>query len=78
MQIWSQSNLYLIFPIFDCFQLLACILVGFAYLVQVGKCMILILTFLASYWYVFYPKIPPGAWENPLCQLEKSISTCAI
>ena len=46
-QIWGQFELLAIFPIFMNFGTLCVILVGFAFLVQVGKHMVAILTFLS-------------------------------
>ena len=57
--IWGQFGLYTIFSIFANFGTLCYILVGFTYLVQVEKHMVITLTFLSSFCYMICRKIPP-------------------
>ena len=44
---------------------------GFIYLVQVGKYMVVIFTFLSLFWYVFCGKIPPIVQRKGLMSCEK-------
>ena len=68
MLIWVQTILYMNLSIFNCFQLLVVFLVEFAYLVRLGKHMVVILTL---YRYVFYKEIPPQAQEKSLMSSKK-------
>ena len=71
MRIWGRFDLYVIFPIFDCFHPLSIFFVGFACPVRVEKHMVAILTFLSFHRYLFYGEIPPKTQRKYLMSTQK-------
>ena len=77
-RIWGRSVISVIFLFFFCFASLRVVLVGKMSPECVEQLMDGYLKFLSLFWCILSQFRAPELGEKVLCQLDKSMSTCAI